>query len=458
METNAETFVPILFKVLLAFICLNMAINTFLLITRKLKIYRLMAIYWPSLLGVFTILSIFQTGDLEVTLAYGSSIISCTIFSLIGFEVIGKKFPIRNYTIGYLLAFPATYLLHDLGYSFSIIATPMALATGIPLFHTFIRINFLDRNTTTKLQKILGIVYLLQAIHCVNFALFRMDPGAQLWGWLVAYAIYDTVAILLPAIALEDANRTESVRLQNLVDIKTTELNKSLKANEDLLKVVLHDISSPIMTMRFYLSIIQQTPENEVLIEKVKKSQSAMENIILQVKDLYGKRRNKDSLHLKAVSLEDCFNEVEFIYSQNLEKKRIGLRFNNLLPKDTKVLADQTSLTHSVLSNLISNALKFSKPNTYIEVTARIVSDSLVLLEVKDQGPGISQNIIQNILEGQESDSSEGTSGEVGSGLGLSIVKSFIDSYGGQIEFDSKHPDAHPYEHGTNIKIALHRA
>ena len=453
---TVENFMPILFKVLFAFIIINMLVNFILLLTKKLRIYKLLAIYWPVVLIVFVMQSIFQTGNLPVTLAYSVSVISMSIFAMIGFEVLGRKFPTKNYVIYYLIFYPVTFFFDRMGFSFSTIAMPFAIATATPLIHTSYYLLYVDRHRSTRLQKFLGGIYFLMSIHCINFALFRMDPGAQLWGWLVAYALYDCLAILLPSIALEEANMTENGRLQNLVDERTAELNRTLKENESLLKVVLHDISSPLMTLRFYLSFIKTNPENEQLIEKAKKSQSAMEKIILEIKNIYGMKNKKSRAHLKPVGIEECFNEVSFIFAQKLEKKNIALIFNNNLSPETKVLADQTTLTHSVLSNLVSNGLKFSFPNTVIHVTAT-EDQNCVFLEVKDQGPGIPEKLIKSILLNEELESSEGTAGEFGSGYGLSIVKSFVDSYGGHIEFDSKYVHTHPEEHGTKIRITLDR-
>lgn len=453
---TAENFMPILFKVLFAFIIINMLVNFILLLTKKLRIYKLLAIYWPFVLLVFVMQSIFQTGNLAVSLAYSVSLISMSIFAMIGIEVLGRKFPVKNYIIYYLAFYPLTFIFDRMGFSFTTIAMPFAIATATPLIHTCYYLLYADRKRSTRLQKFLGGIYFLMAIHCINFALFRMDPGAQLWGWLVAYALYDCLAILLPSIALEEANMTENGRLQNLVDERTAELNRTLKENESLLKVVLHDISSPLMTLRFYLSFIKTTPENEQLIEKAKKSQSAMEKIILEIKNIYGLKNKKSRSHLKPVVIEECFNEVSFIFAQKLEKKNIALIFNNNLSPNTKVLADQTTLTHSVLSNLVSNGLKFSFPNTVIHVTASEDANT-VTLEVKDQGPGIPERLIKSILLNEDLESSEGTQGEFGSGFGLSIVKSFVDSYGGQIEFDSKYVHTNPEDHGTNIRITLDR-
>lgn len=457
MQTSAENFMPILFKVLFGFIFINMIVNICLLYTKKMKIYKLLALYWPVLLGVYAVLSVFQTGNLEVTLAYSVNIISCSIFAMVGFEAIGRRFPIKKYALYFLPFFPISILLHKMGYGFTAVAMPFGIATATPLAHAFYYIHIRDRKKTTRLQKILGILYAAQAIHCINFALFRMDPGAQLWGWLVAYALYDTAAILLPAIALEESNLSENDRLQKLVDVRTADLNKSMKDNESLLKVVLHDLSSPLMTMRFYLAYVKATPETEEFVEKAKKSQSAMEKIILEIKNIYGQKNRRNKAHLKPVGLEECFNDVSFIFAQKLEKKNISLIFNNQLSPNTRVLADQTTLTHSVLSNLVSNGLKFSHPNSQIEVTAKEAENGIVL-EVRDQGPGIPEDVIKNIMLEQDNESSEGTSGETGSGFGLSIVKSFVDSYGGQIEFDSRLQNIHPQEHGTSIKITLDRA
>lgn len=456
MNTATDNFMPILFKVLFAFVIVNMIINFILLFTKKLRIYKLLAFYWPSVLMVFILQSIFQTGNLEVTLAYSVSFFSMSIFAMIGFEVLGRKFPLKNYIYFYLSTVPVTIALHFAGLGFTTVAMPFAIGTAAPLFHTFYLIHVKDRKKSTRLQKVLGVIYFIMVIHCINFAVFRMDPGAQLWGWLVAYAIYDTMGILLPSIALEEANMSENERLQKLVDERTKELNKSLAENENLLKVVLHDISSPLMTMKFYLSYMKPENFNQETLDKANRSQAAIEKIILDTKNRYATKNNSKN-HLEPVGIDDCFNEVRLIFGPKLEKKNISLVFNNQLAPQTKVLADQTTLTHSVLSNLVSNGLKFSYPNSVIQVSAKEINNNIVL-EIKDQGPGIPKEVLENLNNNIQHSSSIGTAGEVGTGFGLSIVKSFVDSYGGQIEFDSKLRLTNPQEHGTNIRITLDRA
>lgn len=457
MQAGAENFMPILFKVLFGFVIINMIVNLMLLYVKRLRIYKLLALYWPTVLVSFIMQALFQSGDLSITLAYSLNLVNLSIWAMISFEILDRKFPIKKYLLFYLSIYPVTYALSSLGYDFKTVAMPFSVATALPMLHGFYLIHIKARQESTRLQKIMGVIMLGSAVHCLNFALFRMEPGAQLWGWLTTYVLSDSLAILLPSIALEKANLTEQARLQKLVDERTADLGRSLKDNESLLKVVLHDLSSPLMTMRFYLAYVKSTPETEEYIEKAKKSQSAMEKIILEIKNIYGQKNRRAKAHLKPVGIEECFNDVSFIFAQKLEKKNISLVFNNQLSPNTRVLADRTTLTHSVLSNLVSNGLKFSHPNSQIEVTAK-EEENGIILEVKDQGPGIPENVIKNIFLDQNSDSSEGTDGEVGSGFGLSIVKSFVDSYGGQIEFDSRLQHTHPNSHGTSIRITLDRA
>jgi signal transduction histidine kinase len=286
-----------------------------------------------------------------------------------------------------------------------------------------------------------------------------MDPGAQLWGWLTSYAIYDTLAILLPSIALEEANLSESGRLQKLVDDRTADLNKSMLENEKLLKVLLHDISNPLMAMKFYLNAIRGIDESdESKLIKAKKSSGVIEDVLAKVRDIYSHNWTKNSMALAPVVLEECFNEVSFVFSRRLEEKDVTLTFKSGLEPGAKVLGDKTSLTHSVLSNLVSNALKFSVAGDEIIVQAK-EERGLIIVEVSDKGPGIPHEIIQNILADSGAVvSAMGTAGEKGQGFGLSIVKSFVDSYGGQIEFESKQQISFPENHGTSIRIMLEKA
>lgn len=459
MDSNSQHFIPILFKVLFGFIIFNIVVNLILLYIKRRRLYKLLALYWPIVLFVFIMQAAFQTGILRVSMAYSTTICSVTIISMIGFEAIGRRFPLKEYLLYYIPFFPLTMILAHFGYGFTTVAMPFAIAIATPLIHTFINIHFIDRTRTTRMQKLLGLVYLITGIHSINFAIFRMDPDAQLWGWLVSYAVYDMLAILLPSIALEEASISESKRLKKLVDEKTSELNSSSEQNQKLLSIMMHDISNPLTAMKFYLSRIKPMEnDNEINLNKVKKNLSFVEDVLMNVRSLYKIHKTHASLSLSPILIEDCFNELSIIFAKASAEKNIELVFKNQLLPGTKVLGEKISLTHSVLSNLVNNALKFSSPNSEIEIIAKEEKGSVVI-EIQDHGPGIPNEVIQSIMFNHGSiSSSTGTAGEKGLGLGLSIVKSFVDSYGGQIVIESKQQVVFPQDHGTTIRIVLEKA
>lgn len=452
-----DQFMPILFQVLFGFVILNMLINFSLLMIQRKRMFMLLSALWPSVLIMFYIQSRLQTNPFEIALGYLFCTLNVFMVAMIAFEAIGRSAPIKQYFLITTVAAVLMLLLHHYGFSFTIYIMPVAIAIGLAPLHASFYLLIIDRKISTRLQKLLGIVTFLMFIHSINFALFRIEPGAQLWGWLVAYALYDMLAILLPSIALEDAKIKENEILQKAIADKTAKLEYSGKLNDGLLKVLIHDVANPLMVMKYYTQNVIPATDNAKEFDKVIKSIQAIEDIIGNVKNQYLHKTDDLKIPLSPINLAECFAEVAQIFSQPLLKKNISLKFNNQLPLETTVMADRASLTHSVLSNLISNGVKFSESNSSIEVNAR-EEKGLILIEVKDFGSGIPKDIKERLLKDSQLVSTAGTQGEQGSGLGLSIVKSFIDAYGGEVKIESRHLPNHPVDHGTSVLLLLKRA
>lgn len=136
MQSQSEQFIPILFKVLFGFVGLNIIVNFILLYTRKMRMYKLLATFWPIVLFMFIVQGAFQTGNLAVSMAYSVCILSGCMMAIIGFEAIGRKFPWKIYALFFLPFYPLTYLLDKMGYGFTVVAMPFAAAIAVPLLHT----------------------------------------------------------------------------------------------------------------------------------------------------------------------------------------------------------------------------------------------------------------------------------------------------------------------------------
>jgi len=94
-----------------------------------------------------------------------------------------------------------------------------------------------------------------------------------------------------------------------------------------------------------------------------------------------------------------------------------------------------------IISNLLNNAIKFSHPGSEIVVSAQLIApapNGKVRISVIDQGVGIDANTLQKLRSGSEIITSRGTNDEKGSGLGLIIVKEFIEMNHGEFFIESE--------------------
>ena len=93
-------------------------------------------------------------------------------------------------------------------------------------------------------------------------------------------------------------------------------------------------------------------------------------------------------------------------------------------------------MTETILRNLISNAIKFTKDFGLILVSIEILDDD-VLIKIKDTGVGMNEKQIAKLFKLDETHSTVGTSGERGTGLGLLLCKELIEKQGGKIWIES---------------------
>jgi signal transduction histidine kinase len=111
------------------------------------------------------------------------------------------------------------------------------------------------------------------------------------------------------------------------------------------------------------------------------------------------------------------------------------IAISNTLEDEVWVFADQAMLS-TILRNLISNAIKYTKPGGMITVRAKKEKNE-VLISVSDTGVGIPQNMIERLFRIDDSYTTNGTQDEQGTGLGLILCREFIEKHGGKIGVES---------------------
>jgi signal transduction histidine kinase len=135
-------------------------------------------------------------------------------------------------------------------------------------------------------------------------------------------------------------------------------------------------------------------------------------------------------------NLYDLVEKIIYLLTNSISAKKIITKIN--VPSDLTFVFDLYML-ETVLRNLISNAVKFTKENGSVEISANIENNK-VIVSVKDSGIGIPPVLAKKIFALKEVVSRKGTSGEASTGLGLILCKSFVEKNNGSIWFESE-PD-----------------
>lgn len=224
------------------------------------------------------------------------------------------------------------------------------------------------------------------------------------------------------------------------------------KVIKTLLRTLSHDLSNTTQLVKTSAQILKENSVSEAAeknIDRILYAAQEQAEIIENAKNNF-LVRGQHILNIYPVDLKKSITEVIEMYQPDTKKKNLAVQVNfpeeNLL-----VLAEKTSLCHQVLSNLISNACKFSHNGKNIVITAVAINNSHVELKIKDEGVGIPHQVLDRLFDEDAIVSQVGTSGEIGTGSGLLIVRDFLAIYGATIRIDSK------VNQGTEVTLRFKR-
>ncbi|MDD4637674.1 MAG: HAMP domain-containing sensor histidine kinase, partial [Bacteroidales bacterium] len=136
------------------------------------------------------------------------------------------------------------------------------------------------------------------------------------------------------------------------------------------------------------------------------------------------------------IELDMLVNDVIVLLKESAQNKSITISTENL--RKEMAYADR-AMIHTVLRNLISNAIKFTFPGAggKIVISARHTDEEMII-SVSDNGVGMKKELIDRLFHIEENVSTSGTQQEEGTGLGLILCKEFVDNHNGRIWAESE--------------------
>ena len=261
--------------------------------------------------------------------------------------------------------------------------------------------------------------------------------------------------MLLISIALGDHINT-LMSDKKSAEIRAVEGEK----NRTLVRVISHDLLNPVGIIMNYAAHHLKNPasagESLKSWQRVMAAAGQSQEIITHVQTMDAMLTGKKRLALSPVALAPLFTRLANGFQEKLDAKNVSLTIGPITG-DLCVLADEASLMNDVMSNLVSNAIKFSAHGDAIRIAVAEFSDRVVIT-VADSGIGMDKELLSLIFDPYRPTTRVGTAGERGTGFGLPILKFYVEMYRGTVSVESRTLADSPNDHGTSFTVTLKRA
>ncbi|MEQ8879656.1 MAG: HAMP domain-containing sensor histidine kinase [Cyclobacteriaceae bacterium] len=251
----------------------------------------------------------------------------------------------------------------------------------------------------------------------------------------------------------------EIARLKAQLKEKNAKINEQEEELERLdaiknkfFNVVSHDMKSPLCGLSGFVNMIIENADDfskDRMLEVSKQFKDTIDGTVQLADNLINwaqSQMNGFDIHPEIIHPEELVNEVLDLCSTSARKKNI--RLAQEIKEQMVVYGDRNQLTF-ILRNLVNNAIKFTHTGGLIgiEISENEYGDSV--LTVTDNGIGLTESQIGALLMQNRNNSTLGTSGEKGTGMGLMLTQEFVQMHGGKLEVTSKKGE------GSTFKITL---
>jgi len=230
------------------------------------------------------------------------------------------------------------------------------------------------------------------------------------------------------------------------------ELKKLNDTKDKFISIVSHDLRTPFTSILGFTDLLQNDEsltdsERKQYIKFIRESAQTMLSLVNSVLDWTRLQTGRIKFEPEKTNVSEIIKQAVNSLSGAAMQKSI--RIYNLVNEDIYLFIDK-NLISQVFYNLISNAIKFTNANGRIEITASANSNNTFYnFSVKDNGIGIRPEDIDKLFSVDAKFTTEGTLGEKGSGLGLSLVKEIVEKHNGKIWVESQ------YRRGSNFQFSL---
>lgn len=226
---------------------------------------------------------------------------------------------------------------------------------------------------------------------------------------------------------------------------------------ENLMRIIGHDISNALNVSELSTSSLKRHIEDENVLKKIdliNRSNKQINEISQSVLQWMQSQDADFKLRSEELTVKELVEYIEESFHSPIKQKNIDLSIDCIVSEETTIVVDSAAFKYQVVTNIITNAIKFSPNNGKIKVI--IEKDNTDLkFSVIDNGIGIPTYILKTIFDPSRSSSRKGTDGESGTGFGMPIVKNLVEGMKGSIKIVSVEKTDKSINSGTRISIRI---
>lgn len=242
------------------------------------------------------------------------------------------------------------------------------------------------------------------------------------------------------ALNMELKHRNDEIRVQKEeIQMQREELVSLNKTKDRILSVIGHDLRSPFASVRQMLELIRSgdlsEEMQEILFEDFQRQIVLVSELIDNLLLWASSQQNGATITFDKINLTEEADKILALYKPAFEQKKLTVIHVN--PEDIRIEADENHV-RMILQNIISNAIKFTPRNGTVSLFYTRKND-FAAIHIQDNGTGMSEKKLGALFKSSGAAITErGTDMEPGTGLGLLLIKQFVEENEGKIEVKSE--------------------
>lgn len=241
--------------------------------------------------------------------------------------------------------------------------------------------------------------------------------------------------------------RDEIVDLAGDCDRMANQLKLLVQAQQRLLHDISHELRSPLTRMRAAIGLLRQDSERVAMLERIERESERMDALIEALLTLARLQGRPESIHREPFDISELLAMIVEDAQFEADIKGCSVELQGGPPF---VACVNGELMYRCFENVIRNAVRYTRPETTVQVSTRLSADAQQLcVRITDQGPGVDETRLHSIFEPFERGSDDTS---VGFGLGLAIAYSALEMHQGSIVARNEQGG------GLTVEICLPRA